>query len=195
MGAIDKDELIRDLRSCASRLDFLTNHARARLLADNEYETLSTRFSLSLSTMLAHHSEGYRSQPIQPDVLRDLIDGCDAELSSWERHILPHHNKARRKPTGEATPAEHALRGVMAMIDRYLDGIEPHEPAHAIARAIERMERLMSCYPHDDEFQHGLAHAVSGLEQAMAAAEFRTDCPSDGSPSCPTPVRSGATAR
>jgi hypothetical protein len=83
----------------------------------------------------------------------------------------------------------------MAMIDRYLDGIEPHEPAHAIARAIERMERLMSCYPHDDEFQHGLAHAVSGLEQAMAAAEFRTDCPSDGSPSCPTPVRSGAAAR
>jgi len=173
MGAIDQDELIGDLRSCASRLDFLTNHARARLLADNEYETLSTRLSVALGMVLAHHSEGYRSQPIQPEVLRDLIDGCDAELSSWERHILARHNKARRKPAGEATPVEHALRGVMAMIDRYLDGIEPAEPTHAIARAIERVERLMSCYPRDDEFQHGLAHAVAGLEQAKAAAEFQ----------------------
>lgn len=173
MGGIDRDELIRDLCSCAGRLDFLTNHARARLLADNEYETLSTRRSVALGMVLAHHSEGYRSQSIQPELLRELIDGCDAELSSWERHILARHNKARRKPAGEATPVDHAFRGVMAMIDRYLDGIDPAAPAHALARAIERLERLMSCYPRDDDFQHGLAHAVSGLEQAKAAAEFQ----------------------
>lgn len=195
MDTIDQSELINDLHLCARRLDFLTNHARARLLADNDYETLSTRFSFSLGMVLAHHSEAHRSQPVQPETLRNLIDGCDAELSSWERHILPRHNKTRRRPGGDMPAAEYAFRGLMVMIDRYLDGLDPADPAHTIARAIERMERLMSHYPRDAEYQHGLAHAVSGLEQAKAAAEFRTASPSSQSPSCLTPVQSGAAAR
>jgi predicted small metal-binding protein len=166
--------LAGDLQRCAGRLDFLVNHARVTLVADCEFETLTTRRCEALCAVLSHCVSSHRSQRIRPDTLRELLDGADAELGAWERHILPRHNTARRRPTGPLAPVEHAFRDVLAMIDRYLDGLDPAEPAHAIARAIERVERLMSCYPRDDEFQHGLAHAISGLEQAKAAAEFQT---------------------
>lgn len=173
------DRLADDLRLCAGRLNFLVNHARAALVADCEFETLTTRRCEALGTMLAHCVSSHRSQRIRPGTLRDMLDGADAELGSWERHILPRHNKARRRPAVALTPVEHVFREVLAMIDRYLDGLDPVEPMHVIGRAIERIERLMDYYGDDAEFQSGLTHAISGLEQAKDAAEFRTARPND----------------
>jgi hypothetical protein len=172
--SMNEQHLIADaeLRSLGDYLECILRSSYP--VPEEPNQKLSMIACFGLASALAKRTETYRTARLPTDVVVHLVEACRQELVPLAHAIDQAKGwSVKRRVPSEMGEDEMTLRWLLAVIERYFDGLEPEFsalPVHQLNRVL-RNARLMQVWDvADHNYPRVLRNAISSIENAILAA-------------------------